>query len=170
MTSETVFANRKLSFKKILMAIWEDVTAVKGLAALHLCRKLRVQYKTAYVLLQKLREAVGARREAMMLQGRVEIEGKYVGGRLRKANEKKNRKDGRQRQNQNGKKMCVLRRVVEDDSLLCHPAVIGELALGSLWDRGSVIAFLAVQREARVATHNEVMTMIDHPSGTSTPG
>lgn len=90
------------------MALWEDVTAVKGMAALHLCRRLRIQYKTAYVLLQKLREAVGARRATTLLQGNVEIDGKYVGGRLRKANKKKDRKDGRKAENQNGKKMCVL--------------------------------------------------------------
>ncbi|MCY1745413.1 type II toxin-antitoxin system VapC family toxin [Ensifer sp. SL37] len=53
-----------------------------------------------------------------------------------------------------------LRGIIEDDRLLCHPAVIGELALGSLRDRGGVIAFLAAQREALVATHDEVMTMI----------
>lgn len=108
MTSGTVFANRKLSFKKIIMALWEDITAVKGMAALHLCRKLCVQYKTAYVLLQKLREAVGLRRDSMHLQGRVEIDGKYVGGVLRKANKKSERKDGRKKENQNGKRMCVL--------------------------------------------------------------
>lgn len=55
-----------------------------------------------------------------------------------------------------------LRRIIEDDRLLCHPSVIGELALGSLRDRRSVMAFLAAQREAVVATHDEVMTMIDH--------
>lgn len=54
-----------------------------------------------------------------------------------------------------------LRRIIEDDRLLCHPAVIGELALGSLRDRGNVLAFLAAQREAAVATHDEVMTVID---------
>ncbi|WP_115423051.1 type II toxin-antitoxin system VapC family toxin [Ensifer sp. M14] len=54
-----------------------------------------------------------------------------------------------------------LRRIIEDDRLLCHPTVIGELALGGLRDRGSVIAFLAAQREAFVATHDEVMMMID---------
>ncbi|MDX0018795.1 PIN domain-containing protein [Sinorhizobium meliloti] len=54
-----------------------------------------------------------------------------------------------------------LRRIIEDDRLLCHPAVIGELALGSLRERSSVIAFLMAQREALVATHQEVMMMID---------
>ncbi|QPB24628.1 hypothetical protein [Rhizobium sp. 007] len=80
MTSGTVLANRKLSFKKIMMAIWEEITAAKGMAALHLSRKPNVQYKTAYVLLQKLREAVGLRRDAIKLHGTVQIDGKYVGG------------------------------------------------------------------------------------------
>ena len=31
-TSGTVFANRKLSFKKIIMAIWEEIAAAKGMA------------------------------------------------------------------------------------------------------------------------------------------
>ncbi|WFU51192.1 type II toxin-antitoxin system VapC family toxin [Sinorhizobium terangae] len=54
-----------------------------------------------------------------------------------------------------------LRKIIEEDRLLCHPAVIGELALGSLRDRTSVIAFLTAQREALVATHDEVVMMID---------
>jgi hypothetical protein len=107
-TSGTVFANRKLSFKKIVMAIWELITAAKGMAALHLTRKINTQYKTAYVLLQKMREAVGLRRQSMMLDGIVQIDGKYVGGVLRKANKKEDRKDGRKKENLNGKRMCVL--------------------------------------------------------------
>ncbi|GAA5628734.1 ribonuclease VapC32 [Brucella sp. NBRC 12953] len=54
-----------------------------------------------------------------------------------------------------------LMKIIGDDLLLCHPAIIGELALGSLRDRTSVLAFLNVQREAPVATHHEVMTMIE---------
>ncbi|RUM06123.1 type II toxin-antitoxin system VapC family toxin [Rhizobium chutanense] len=54
-----------------------------------------------------------------------------------------------------------LHTIIEDDRLLCHPAVVGELALGSLQDLGRVITFLAAQRQAIVATHDEVMTMID---------
>ncbi len=106
MTSGTVFANRKLSFKKIIMAIWEEITAAKGMAALHLSRKLKVQYKTAYVLLQKLREAVGLRRNLIKLQGTVQIDGKYVGGVLRKANKKEERKDGRKKEHQPSAESC----------------------------------------------------------------
>ncbi len=57
-----------------------------------------------------------------------------------------------------------LRKIIEDDQLLCHPFVIGELALGSLREREAVIAFLTAQREAVVATHAEVMTVIDRHS------
>lgn len=54
-----------------------------------------------------------------------------------------------------------LRVFIENDDLLCHPVVIGELALGSLRDRRTVLSFLAAQRQATVATHDEVMDMID---------
>lgn len=54
-----------------------------------------------------------------------------------------------------------LRRIIENDMLLCHPAVIGELALGSLGKREAVLEYLAAQRQAVVATHEEVMAMIE---------
>lgn len=57
-----------------------------------------------------------------------------------------------------------LSKVIKDDRVFCHPAIIGELALGSLRARDTVIAFLAAQREALVATHDEVMTLIDRHS------
>ena len=53
------------------------------------------------------------------------------------------------------------RRIIEDDRLHCHSSVIGELALGSLRDRGSAIACLSAQRIPVVVTHGEVMTIID---------
>nr|WP_153353391.1 type II toxin-antitoxin system VapC family toxin [Endobacterium cereale] len=55
-------------------------------------------------------------------------------------------------------------KIIGDDRLLCHPFVVGELALGSLRDRDAVLAFLAAQREAVVAPHAEVMTVIDRYS------
>lgn len=52
-------------------------------------------------------------------------------------------------------------RLIDNDDLLCHPAVIGELALGSLRNRHEVLTFLMAQREATVATHDEVLGMIE---------
>jgi predicted nucleic acid-binding protein len=57
-----------------------------------------------------------------------------------------------------------LTKIIGDDRLLCHQFVVGELALGSLRERDAVIAFLAAQREAVIATHAEVMTVIDRHS------
>jgi len=55
-------------------------------------------------------------------------------------------------------------KIIGNDLLLCHPAVIGELALGSLRDRTAVLTFLRAQRETIVATHDEVMTLIERHS------
>ncbi len=55
----------------------------------------------------------------------------------------------------------LLQQTIENDILLCHPAIIGELALGSLKSRSAVLSFLASQKMAKVATHDEIMTMID---------
>lgn len=57
-----------------------------------------------------------------------------------------------------------LGKIITDDLLLCHPFVVGELALGNLRERDAVIAFLAAQREATIATYTEVMTVIDRHS------
>lgn len=59
-TSGTIFASRKMAFVDLLAAICIFVNAVKGLSALQLSRDLDVQYKTAFVLSHKLREALAA--------------------------------------------------------------------------------------------------------------
>lgn len=108
MTSGTVFHSRKLPFKTLIMAMWEELTPVNGLAALHLTRKLSVQYKTAWVLLTRIREAIGLRRAKMRLWGSVQIDGKYVGGHIKPENKKSERIDRRRKENQNGKRVCVM--------------------------------------------------------------
>ena len=57
-TSGTIFASRKLSFVELLGAICLLVNASKGLSAVQLSRDLDVQYKTAFVLMQKLADHV----------------------------------------------------------------------------------------------------------------
>ncbi|EPE94333.1 transposase (plasmid) [Rhizobium grahamii CCGE 502] len=68
-----MFHARKLSFKKMLIAIWFSANSVKGKAALQLSREIGVQYKTAWVLLMKLREAIAWRREEMVLDGEARL-------------------------------------------------------------------------------------------------
>lgn len=60
MTSGTIFASRKLSFTDLLAALCLFVDGAKGMSAVRFSRDLDVQYKTAFVLAHKLREALAA--------------------------------------------------------------------------------------------------------------
>ena len=53
---------------------------------------------------------------------------------------------------------------LQDDRVVMHPHVIGELALGNLKDRFAVLALLRNLPEAVVATDDEVQTMIEELS------
>lgn len=106
-TSGTIFASRKMAFVDLLAAISIFVNAVKGLSSLQFARDLCVQYKTAWVLAHKLREALASEVEGETLDGEVEIDGCYVGGIVRPANVREKRVDRRLKKNQS-----QLRRVV----------------------------------------------------------
>ena len=56
--SGTIFASRKMSFTDLLAAIVIFVNGAKGVSALQVSRDLDCQYKTAFVLSHKLREAM----------------------------------------------------------------------------------------------------------------
>jgi len=107
-TSGTIFASRKLAFRDILLAIAIFVNAVKGISALQLCRDLNVQYKTAFVMAHKLREAMALEQQGAILSGEVEVDGAYFGGYVRPENRKEDRKDRRLRENQTGKRRVVV--------------------------------------------------------------
>jgi transposase-like protein len=94
-TSGTIFASRKLPIRDYLAAICIFVNAVKGVSALQLGRDLDVQYKTAYVMAHKIREAIGSVQNHGELSGVVEIDGAYVGGHVRQENIKADRIDRR---------------------------------------------------------------------------
>src|SRR3954468_7498455 len=79
-TSGTIFASRKLSFTDLLAAIVIFVNGAKGVAALQLSRDLNCQYKTAFVLSHKLREAMAREAQDRTLSGTVEVDGAYFGG------------------------------------------------------------------------------------------
>lgn len=107
-TSGTIFASRKLSFTDLLAAIVIFVNGAKGVSALQVSRDLCVQYKTAFVLSHKLREAMAAEYAGQTLEGEVEIDGAYFGGHIRPANVKANRRDRRLSENQTGKRQVVV--------------------------------------------------------------
>ncbi len=107
-TSGTIFASRKLPIRDYLAAIALFVNAVKGISALQLGRDLDVQYKTAFVLAHKLREALSAEQMQVELSGTVEVDGAYFGGTVKQENRKEDRKDRRRVDQQTGKRQSVV--------------------------------------------------------------
>jgi transposase-like protein len=88
-TSGTLFAWHKLPLRTYLMAIAVFCNEVKGKSMLAFCRDLDVQYKTAFVLAHKLREAMASSVKALRIGGEgreAEIDGAYFGGHIRPEN------------------------------------------------------------------------------------
>lgn len=87
------------------------VNEVKGKSALALSRDLGVQYKTAFVLAHKIREAMAAEIRGAVVGGpdrEAEIDGAHFGGHIRPENRKEDRKDRRLAEHQTGKRRCVV--------------------------------------------------------------
>ena len=70
LTSGTLFAFHKLPLQTYLAAIVIFCNEVKGKSALALSRDLGVQYKTAFVLAHKLREALATEMKGARLGGK----------------------------------------------------------------------------------------------------
>ena len=66
LTSGTLFAWHKLPLRSYLLAVAAFCNEVKGKSMLALARDLDVQYKTAFVLAHKLREAIAKRSHGVM--------------------------------------------------------------------------------------------------------
>ncbi len=109
-TSGTIFAGRKMPIKDLLLAIAIFVNGAKGHSALQLSRDLDCQYKTAFVLAHKLREAIASSGNSAdaKVSGEVEIDGAYFGGYVKPANYKKDRIDRRLAENRTGKRRVVV--------------------------------------------------------------
>lgn len=97
-----------MPIRDYLLAIAIFVNGAKGHSALQLSRDLDCQYKTAFVMAHKIREALGAEANGATVSGEVEIDGAYFGGYVKPANNKTNRRDRRFAVNQNGKRRVVV--------------------------------------------------------------
>ncbi len=146
LTSGTLFAFHKLALRTYLAAIVIFCNEVKGKSALALSRDLDVQYKTAFVLAHKLREAMSTEVKGHMLGGLgkvVEIDGGYFGGYVKPANHKENRRDRRLGRNQNGKRQCVV--VIRERD--------GKVLPAAFRSEGAALSFI----RNRVARETEIM-------------
>lgn len=79
----SIFEDRKLPIRKILLAACLFTASAKGIPALYLARVLDIQVKTAAVLLGKLRETLLRQRDSSVLEGVIEMDGGHFCGKPR---------------------------------------------------------------------------------------
>jgi transposase-like protein len=110
-TSGTLFASHKRPLRDYLAAIAIFCNEVKGKSALALSRDLGLAYKSAFVLVHKLREAMAEEIKGRTVGGAgkvAEVDGGYFGGYVKPANHIENRVDRRLAQNRTGKRKSVI--------------------------------------------------------------
>lgn len=89
LTSGTALHRNKLPLIKVLMAIVVWAAAVKGMSALQIARNIRINHRSAFVLMHKIRYALLLECQGRQIGGPgkvVIVDGLYVGGRRRKSN------------------------------------------------------------------------------------
>jgi hypothetical protein len=109
--SGTLFASHKLPLRTYLLAVATFCNEVKGKSMLAFSRELDVQYKTAFVLAHKMREAMAASVKGARIGGpgcTAEIDGAYFGGHVRPHNLAVERVDRRLTENQSGQRQVVV--------------------------------------------------------------
>src|SRR5262245_60817760 len=107
-TSGTLFAFHKMPLRSYLMAVAIFMNEVKGKSMLALSRDLGTQYKTAFVLAHKMREAMASEVRQAKIDSPAEIDGAYFGGYVKPANRREDRKDRRLAANRSGKRKAVV--------------------------------------------------------------
>jgi len=140
-TSGTIFASRKMDLRDILGAIAIFVNGAKGHSALQLSRDLDCQYKTAFVLSHKLREALAKEQANSTIEGEAAVDGAYFGGYVKPANRAEDRVDRRLKAHRNGKRQVVIVARELDGETLTHvakseaegvPFVMATIAAGTI--------------------------------------
>lgn len=108
-TAQTIFSDRKRPIRDYLLAIAIFANGAKGHSALQLSRDLDCQYRTAFVLAHKIREALGAVvQNGPELSGVVHVDGMYTGGHKKPENRTADRTDRRLAEEQTGKRQVVV--------------------------------------------------------------
>ncbi|MDP2846795.1 MAG: hypothetical protein Q8O35_01235 [Humidesulfovibrio sp.] len=87
--SGTFLHGHKLSLRTILAALLLLADAVKGMSASQFSRQVGIQYKTAFVLMHKIRASLLVENSQTLLDGDVQIDGAYFDTKERKPNEHK---------------------------------------------------------------------------------
>jgi len=77
--TKTLFDSTKIKLQKWFVAIWLTTSHKKGISSVQLARDINVTQKTAWFMLQRIRNCFGLN-ENIELSGEIEVDETYVGG------------------------------------------------------------------------------------------
>ena len=86
--SGTIFEKTKIPLQKWFMAIGLVVNAKKSLSSCQLARDLDLNQKSAWYIQQRIRAEMATKQGSILLQGVIEADETYVGGKPRKRNKR----------------------------------------------------------------------------------
>lgn len=106
----TIFEDSPIPLKSWLLAVWQIVNCKNGISSYELARALGVTQKTAWFMNHRIRLAMQGE-DGGTLDGEVEVDETYIGGKARKMNtgrRKKMLEDGKHKRNAWAGKVAVL--------------------------------------------------------------
>jgi len=92
-TVGTIFHDTRLPLKKWLLAMAIIANAKKGISSCQLARDLKINQKTAWRIQMQLRKAMQDKSQQQLMQGIVEVDECYIGGKKKKGDKKKDDDD-----------------------------------------------------------------------------
>jgi transposase-like protein len=94
-TVGTIFHKTHLDLQVWFLAISLILNAKKGISARQLARDLEINKNTAWYMAMRIRKAMNERWHRELLQGVIEMDETYIGGKPRKTNNKKSTKNNK---------------------------------------------------------------------------
>ena len=76
----TAIANSKIGLRKWVIAIYLELTSLKGVSSMKLHRDLGVTQKTAWYMLHRIRESFADLADVLAMEGPIEVDTCYIGG------------------------------------------------------------------------------------------